>query len=151
MPRRLPDIQRELNKLIERTNTDLRELPPPPSSEPLREILRLITDFSRAVEKQVGGVPGREGLLQRISPSRKYSALPFAQQRLALSQSIGRQRRLGKCQRKQRPKACPTKTGNHTNVYCSWKEKKTMKRSGLMMEKKSSLMMFWRLQSGTLP
>lgn len=71
MPRRLPDIQRELNKLIERTNTDLRDLPPPPSSEPLREILRLITDFSRAVEKQVGGVPGREGLLQRIRPQQE--------------------------------------------------------------------------------
>jgi hypothetical protein len=71
VPRRLPDIQQELNKLIERTNTELRDLPPPPSSEPLREILRLITDFSRAVEKQVEGVPGREGLLQRIRPQQE--------------------------------------------------------------------------------
>jgi hypothetical protein len=50
---------------------ELRDLPPPPSSGPLREILRLITDFTRAVEKQVEGVPGSEGLLQKIRPQQK--------------------------------------------------------------------------------
>jgi hypothetical protein len=71
MPRRLPAIQQELNKLIERTNIELHELPSPPSSEPLREILRLITDLTRAVEKQVKGVPGSEGLLQQIRPQQE--------------------------------------------------------------------------------
>jgi hypothetical protein len=50
---------------------EIRDLPLPPSSEPLREILRLITDLTRAVEKQVEGVPGKEGLLQRIRPQQE--------------------------------------------------------------------------------
>ncbi|KAF8504661.1 P-loop containing nucleoside triphosphate hydrolase protein [Russula emetica] len=68
---RLPAIQQELKKLIERTNIELHDLPSPPSSEPLREILRLITDLTRAVEKQVEGVPGSEGLLQQIRPQQE--------------------------------------------------------------------------------
>lgn len=71
MPWRLPAIQQELKKLIERTNIELHDLPSPPSSEPLREILRLITDLTRAVEKQVKGVPGRDGLLQQIRPQQE--------------------------------------------------------------------------------
>jgi hypothetical protein len=55
-----------LSKLLEKTKRDIDDLPPPPSSAPLREVLRLITDFTRAVEKQGEGVPGREGLLQQI-------------------------------------------------------------------------------------
>jgi hypothetical protein len=70
-PCRLPAIQQELKKLIERTNIELHDLPSPPSSEPLREILRLITDLMRAVEKQVEGVPGSEGLLQQIRPQQE--------------------------------------------------------------------------------
>ncbi|KAI0002262.1 P-loop containing nucleoside triphosphate hydrolase protein [Russula compacta] len=66
---RLPDIEQELNKLLEKTNRDLNNLPPPPSSAPLREILRLITEFTRAVEKQSEGIPGRDGLLPQIRPS----------------------------------------------------------------------------------
>jgi hypothetical protein len=71
MPWRLPAIQQELKKLIERTNIELHDLPSPPSSEPLREILRLITDLTRAVEKQVKGVPGSDGLLQQIRPQQE--------------------------------------------------------------------------------
>jgi len=71
MPCRLPAIQREPKKLIERTNIELHDLPSPPSSESLREILRLITDLTRAVEKQVKGVPGSEGLLQQIRPQQE--------------------------------------------------------------------------------
>lgn len=63
---RLPHIEKELNKLLEKANRDLEDLPPPPSSAPLREVLRLITDFARAVEKQGEGEPGRDGLLQQI-------------------------------------------------------------------------------------
>jgi hypothetical protein len=71
MPCRLPAIQQELKKLIEKTNLELHDLPSPPSSEPLREILRLITDLARAVEKQVEGVPGSGGLLQQIRPQQE--------------------------------------------------------------------------------
>ncbi|KAH9965455.1 P-loop containing nucleoside triphosphate hydrolase protein [Russula dissimulans] len=63
---RLPHIEQELNKLLEKTNNELEDLPPPPSSAPMREIFRLITEFTRAVERQGKGIPGREGLLQQI-------------------------------------------------------------------------------------
>ena len=62
----LPHIEQELSKVLEKTNQDLEELPPPPSSVPLKEVLRLITDFTRAVERQGEGVPRRDGLLQQI-------------------------------------------------------------------------------------
>ncbi|KAI0250045.1 P-loop containing nucleoside triphosphate hydrolase protein [Lactifluus subvellereus] len=65
---RLPDIQRDLSRLLEKTNQELKDLPPPPSSAPMSEILRLITEFTRAVEKQGEGEPGRDGLLQQIRP-----------------------------------------------------------------------------------
>jgi hypothetical protein len=47
-------------------NRELEDLPPPPSSAPLSEVLRLITDFTRETERQGEGVPGRHGLLHQI-------------------------------------------------------------------------------------
>ncbi|KAI9508381.1 P-loop containing nucleoside triphosphate hydrolase protein [Russula earlei] len=70
---RLPYIERELNELLVRTNRELEELPQPPSSTPLKKILQLITDFTRAVERQGEGIPGRGGLLQQIRlPQEKF-------------------------------------------------------------------------------
>ena len=65
---RLPDIQRDLSQLLEKTNRELADLPQPPSSAPMGEILRLITEFTRDVRKQGEGEPGRDGLLQQIRP-----------------------------------------------------------------------------------
>ncbi|KAI0302302.1 P-loop containing nucleoside triphosphate hydrolase protein [Multifurca ochricompacta] len=65
---RLPDIQQELNRLLEKNERDLDTLPSAPSSAPIREILNLITDFTREVEKQAVGKPGRDGVLQQIRP-----------------------------------------------------------------------------------
>jgi Dynamin central region len=65
---RLPDIQRDLSQLLEKTNRELAELPQPPSAAPMGEILRLITDFTRDVRKQGEGEPVRDGLLQQIRP-----------------------------------------------------------------------------------
>ena len=64
--RSLPNIERELKKLLEKINEDLERLPSPPSSAPLRDVLRLVTEFTRAVERQGEGIPGRDGLLQQI-------------------------------------------------------------------------------------
>jgi hypothetical protein len=62
-----------LSKLLEKANQDLEELPPPPSSTPLKEVLRHITDFTREVERQGEGVPDRDGLLQQIrSPQDEF-------------------------------------------------------------------------------
>lgn len=55
-----------MNKLLEKINRDLKGLPLPPSSTPLRDVLRLVTDFTRAVERQGEGEPGSNGLLQQI-------------------------------------------------------------------------------------
>jgi hypothetical protein len=65
---RLPDIHRDLSQLLEKTNRELADLPQPPSSSPMGEILRLITEFTRDVRKQGEGEPGRDGLLQQIRP-----------------------------------------------------------------------------------
>ncbi|KAH9976107.1 P-loop containing nucleoside triphosphate hydrolase protein [Lactifluus volemus] len=65
---RLPDIHRDLSQLLEKTNRELADLPRPPSSSPMGEILRLITEFTRDVRKQGEGEPGRDGLLQQIRP-----------------------------------------------------------------------------------
>jgi len=63
---RLPYIEQELDKHLEKINQDLKALPGPPSSAPLSEVLRLITDFTREVERQGEGIPGRDGLLHQI-------------------------------------------------------------------------------------
>jgi hypothetical protein len=55
-----------LNEHLEKVNRDLKDLPPPPSSAPLSEVLRLITEFTREVERQGIGIPGRDGLLHQI-------------------------------------------------------------------------------------
>ena len=68
----MPHIEQELKKLLEKINKELED-PPPPSSAPMREVFRLITEFTRAVERQGEGVPGREGLLQQIrSPQDEF-------------------------------------------------------------------------------
>lgn len=55
-----------MKKLLEKINRDLEDLPPPPSSTPISDVLRLITDFTRDVEKQGEGIPGRDGLLHQV-------------------------------------------------------------------------------------
>jgi hypothetical protein len=63
---RLPIIEQELKKLLEKIKRDLEDLPPPPSSAPLSEVLRLITDFTKEVGKQGEGIPGYDGLLHQV-------------------------------------------------------------------------------------
>lgn len=55
-----------MNRLLGKIKRDLEDLPPPPSSTPLSEVLRLITEFTRDVEMQGKGIPGRGGLLHEI-------------------------------------------------------------------------------------
>lgn len=64
--KRLPYIEQELVKHLEKINQDLKALPGPPTSTPLSEVLRLIADFTREVERQGEGIPGRDGLLHQI-------------------------------------------------------------------------------------
>jgi hypothetical protein len=55
-----------LKRLLEKINRDLEDLPPPPSSAPLSEVLRLISGFTREVERQSEGIPGCDGLLHQV-------------------------------------------------------------------------------------
>jgi hypothetical protein len=63
---RLPEIEEELNKLLEQTSHDLSRLPKPPSSEPLGEMMRLIGSFVRSIERLVDGSPDDNGLMQAL-------------------------------------------------------------------------------------
>lgn len=65
-PGRLPELEEELNGLLERTAHELSRLPNPPSSEPVGEMLRLINSFVRSIEHLVDGVPDENGLIQTL-------------------------------------------------------------------------------------
>ncbi|KAI0042655.1 hypothetical protein FA95DRAFT_1610025 [Auriscalpium vulgare] len=64
--RRLPELQNELDSLLNKTTDAIARLPKPPPDEPVAEILRLVSRFTRAVEKQIEGTPSPEGLLQGL-------------------------------------------------------------------------------------
>ncbi|KAI0302311.1 P-loop containing nucleoside triphosphate hydrolase protein [Multifurca ochricompacta] len=64
--KRLPELQEELDKLLDQTSHDLSRLPNPPSSEPVGEMLRLIGAFVRSVERLVDGAPDEDGLIQAL-------------------------------------------------------------------------------------
>ncbi|KZV69812.1 hypothetical protein PENSPDRAFT_753099 [Peniophora sp. CONT] len=63
----LPRIQRELDTALAETQASLGELPPAPSSEPVAEIVRMVTEFTREADRQTQGVPEADGLLQQMS------------------------------------------------------------------------------------
>ncbi|KAI0319264.1 P-loop containing nucleoside triphosphate hydrolase protein [Amylostereum chailletii] len=65
---RLPEIRQEVEGFLARTTEDINRLPQPPSTEPVSAIIQLVVDFTRDVEKNVQGLPGKGGLLQTIRP-----------------------------------------------------------------------------------
>ncbi|KAA1470485.1 hypothetical protein DENSPDRAFT_923392 [Dentipellis sp. KUC8613] len=69
--RRLPELRRELEQLLARTQSELDALPPPPSHEPVGELMQLVGAFARGVEKHVVGTPEEEGLLQALRPMQR--------------------------------------------------------------------------------
>lgn len=66
---RLPELQEELQKLIQQTEEALRSLPKPPSADPLGEILHMISAFVQDVSTHVEGTSNPQGLLQAIRPA----------------------------------------------------------------------------------
>lgn len=66
---RLPEFQDELQKLLQTTEDSLRNLPRPPSSDALAEILHVVSEFSRDLSVQLEGTPEEGGLLQIIRPA----------------------------------------------------------------------------------
>jgi len=65
---RLPEIQEELYKVLQQTESDFAKLPQPPSNNPLGDILRALDNFKKEVSERVEGTPEADGLLQTIRP-----------------------------------------------------------------------------------
>ncbi|KZT28391.1 hypothetical protein NEOLEDRAFT_1154609 [Neolentinus lepideus HHB14362 ss-1] len=66
--KRLPEIQDELQKLLNQTEIALQGLPPPPSADPVAEVLGMVADFMRRLSSEIKGTPDPRGLLQQIRP-----------------------------------------------------------------------------------
>ncbi|KAH9032594.1 P-loop containing nucleoside triphosphate hydrolase protein [Lactarius pseudohatsudake] len=68
--KRLPELQEELDRLLEQTQQDIDRLPKPPSSEPVSEVLKMINVFVQSIQRLVDGVPDEDGLLQTLREPR---------------------------------------------------------------------------------
>ncbi|KAL6299310.1 P-loop containing nucleoside triphosphate hydrolase protein [Sparassis latifolia] len=66
--KRLPEIQSELQDMLQKTENNLRQLPKPPSSDALGEVFNLLTQFSGSLAEYLEGTPEPDGLLQSIRP-----------------------------------------------------------------------------------
>ncbi|KAI0705266.1 P-loop containing nucleoside triphosphate hydrolase protein [Cerioporus squamosus] len=66
---RLPSIQEELQKLLNTTDEKLTELPKPPSTDAVSEVLYHTSTFAKLLGKHVEGTPNADGLLQSIRPA----------------------------------------------------------------------------------
>ena len=68
---RLPELQGELDRLLEQVNDDISALPDPPSSEPMVEIMKRIGVFVRSIEHIIAGAPDENGLIQALHGPRE--------------------------------------------------------------------------------
>jgi hypothetical protein len=68
---RLPELQGELDRLLEQVDDNISRLPDPPSSEPMVEIMKRIGDFVRSIEHIVAGAPDENGLIQALLKPRE--------------------------------------------------------------------------------
>ncbi|KAI6044500.1 P-loop containing nucleoside triphosphate hydrolase protein [Pisolithus marmoratus] len=64
--RRLPEIQDELQAVMQQVHSDLRELPPEPSNNPVGEIHRVLNGFTKELSELLTGTPDDDGLVQTI-------------------------------------------------------------------------------------
>ncbi|OBZ65815.1 Interferon-induced GTP-binding protein Mx [Grifola frondosa] len=69
--KRLPEIQDELQNLLQTTEDNIRRLPMPPSSDAFGEVLHMLATFSRNLAKYLEGTPQVDGLLQSIRPAQE--------------------------------------------------------------------------------
>jgi hypothetical protein len=68
---RLPELQGELDRLLEQVNDGISGLPNPPSPEPMVEIMQLIGAFVRSIEHIIAGSPDDNGLIQALRGPRE--------------------------------------------------------------------------------
>ncbi|KAF7317583.1 hypothetical protein MKEN_00845300 [Mycena kentingensis (nom. inval.)] len=69
--KRLPEIQVELDKSVQKTQASLLKLPKQPSSDPVGEVAGMLARFVDELNRVVEGVPNEEGLIQRIRPAQE--------------------------------------------------------------------------------
>jgi hypothetical protein len=60
----LPELKRKAKDSLTKTLVDLAALPPPPSSQPFAELLKLLTGFCEEVVQSIEGMKGHEKLMQ---------------------------------------------------------------------------------------
>jgi len=58
----------ELQTLLKQTELRLRNLPKPPSDNPVSEIIEMVSGFSRSLSVFVEGTPDERGIHQTIRP-----------------------------------------------------------------------------------
>ncbi|KAJ7886796.1 P-loop containing nucleoside triphosphate hydrolase protein [Mycena olivaceomarginata] len=69
--KRLPQIQIELENTIQKTRAGLQQLPKPPSSDPVGEVVSMLHQFIAELNNIIEGVYHPEGLLQGIRPAQE--------------------------------------------------------------------------------
>ncbi|CAK5274279.1 unnamed protein product [Mycena citricolor] len=69
--KRLPEIQVELEKTIQKTLATLQQLPKPPSPDPIGEVAGMMHSLVDEINRVIDGVPTADGLLQVIRPAQE--------------------------------------------------------------------------------
>ncbi|THH09638.1 hypothetical protein EW145_g1875 [Phellinidium pouzarii] len=67
LPIILPELQEELDELLQTTEDEIKELPAPPSDDALAEMMRIIASFCNEVARHTEGISAGEGLVQSIN------------------------------------------------------------------------------------
>lgn len=62
---RLPEIQDEIENMINKTQKQIELLPKPPPKNALNEVAKLIKDFDSSLRMHIEGVPDKEGIIQQ--------------------------------------------------------------------------------------
>ena len=68
---RLPELQGEVDRLLEQAEHDISRLPIPPTSEPMEEMFKLVDLFVGSLQCLVDGTPEKDGLIQTLRKSQE--------------------------------------------------------------------------------
>ncbi|KAF7304023.1 hypothetical protein MIND_00633500 [Mycena indigotica] len=69
--KRLPEIQIELERSVQKTQSALQKLPKQPSSDAVGEVAGMLAVFVEELNRIVEGVPKADGLIQSIRPAQQ--------------------------------------------------------------------------------
>ncbi|EKM81299.1 hypothetical protein AGABI1DRAFT_56763 [Agaricus bisporus var. burnettii JB137-S8] len=69
--KRLPEIQDELERSVQKTQGLLAQLPREPSKQPVNEVATLLHKFVADVVQHITGIPDEKGLIQSIRPAQE--------------------------------------------------------------------------------